>query len=351
MTSARRADRSVYWRSHPVLFALLAATRRRPLLRIGRTVLVHHPDAYREVLARVPLDRTAEHTTGGTAARLTGGRLLFDQSGDEHRSARRELASLLGPAGIAGLRPAWQRTLTGELAAPGDVDLVPVVRRIAGATAAALTGSRAEPHLLAAAAERAAAATARTHLPSLLPRPGAERRARRAADALAALLPDPRDAMLAVATVNTTLAALPRAAAWCARAGLWDEARADADALAAELLRRTAASPVLPRAAAADATVLGHRIRRGDRLLLIARHAAQAHLDTPTTDLRLATRAPFGHGPHTCPGATLARTQLADLLTALAPHRPRVLHTAPAPHSALPAYRTCLLRPEPATTP
>ncbi|QKW20819.1 hypothetical protein HUT16_18695 [Kitasatospora sp. NA04385] len=145
-----------------------------------------------------------------------------------------------------------------------------------------------------------------------------------------------------MAAVNTTLAALPRAVAWCARDRLWDRAHRDAPALAAELLRRTAASPVLPRAAAADATVLGHRIRRGDRLLLVARHAAQAHRDTPAHPH--ATRAPFGLGPHSCPGAALARAQLALLLTTLAPHHPRVLRTAPHPTSALPSYRSCVLQ-------
>ncbi|MFD8598989.1 cytochrome P450 [Kitasatospora sp. NPDC059646] len=344
--TARTADRTVYLRSHPVLFTLLAATRRRPVLRLGRTVLVHHPEAYREVLTRVPLDRTAGHTTGGAAARLAGGGLLFDQSGPEHRDARRELTTLLGSGGVAALRPLWQRILTEELSGPlrsRPVDLVPVVRRLAGTTAAGLTGSTADPTALALAAEHAAAATARAHLPSLLPRRGDDRRARLAADRLAELLPDPRDAMLAVAAVNTTLAALPRAAAWCARAERWEQARTDPGALAAELLRLTAASPVLPRAAAADAAVLGHRIRRGDRLLLVARHAAEAHRDTPAGDPALATRAPFGLGRHSCPGASLARAQLADLLGALAPHRPRVLRTAADPHSALPAYRRCLL--------
>ncbi|MFJ8440159.1 cytochrome P450 family protein [Kitasatospora griseola] len=353
MLTARAADRAVYLRSHPVLFALLAATRRRPVLRLGRTVLVHHPEPYREILTRVPLDRTAERTTGGAAARLTGGGLLFDQSGSEHRGSRRELAALLGSDGIAALRPHWQRALdrlASELAA-GPVDLVPAVRLLAGATAVALTGSTADPVALADAAERAAAATARTHLPALLPRPGAERRARRAAGRLTALLPDPRDAMLAVAAVNTTLAALPRAAAWCARAGLWEQAGADAPALAAELLRLTAASPVLPRAAAADATVLGHRLRRGDRLLLVARHAAEAHRDTPAGDAGLAAQAPFGLGRHACPGAALARAQLADLLTVLAPHRPRVLRTVAHSRSALPSYRRCLLARRPGAAP
>ncbi|WP_345698238.1 cytochrome P450 [Kitasatospora terrestris] len=332
-SAARRADRGVYLASHPVLFALLAATRRRPVLRLGRTVLVHDPDAYRHVLTRVPLDRTAEHTTGGAAARLTdGGGLLFDQDGTEHRAARRDLTARLGARAVAELRPAWQRLLSdrlGELRGP--TDLVPVVRELAGATAAALTGSPAPPQVLADAALDAAAAAARDHLPTLRPRNGT---AERAAARLNALLPDPRDAMLAVAAVNTTVAALPRAAAWCARARLWDRTGPE---LASELLRLTAPSPILPRVAAADATVAGTRIRRGDRLVLVARHAAQSHRDSPA-DPAAAAQAVFGAGPHACPGAALARVQLTDFLVALAPHRPVLLRSVPARRTALPGY-------------
>src|SRR6185312_16077695 len=69
---ARGRDRRVYLRSHPVLFALLAATRRWPVRRLGGTVLVHGPEEFRAALTRVPLDRTAAGTTGGAAGELAG---------------------------------------------------------------------------------------------------------------------------------------------------------------------------------------------------------------------------------------------------------------------------------------
>jgi len=333
---ARAADRQVYLRSHPVLFALLAATRRRPVVRLGRTVLVHGPDAYREVLTRVPLDRTAAGTTGGAAAELTDGGLLFDQEGVEHRAARRDLAAALGSEGVARLRPVWQSVLRERLFSGDVVDLVPVVRELAGATAAALTRSSAEPLALARAAADAASAAARDHLPGLLPR----RRDPRAADRLNAMLPDSLDAMLTVAAVNTTVAALPRAAAWCARAGLWSEVSPE---LASELLRLTAPSPILPRVAATDATVAGCPIRAGDRLVLVARHAAQAHRAVPVAPAS-ARQAVFGAGPHACPGAQLARAQLTDFLAALAPDRPVVVRAEVDRRSALPGYASLLVR-------
>ncbi|MFE7564809.1 cytochrome P450, partial [Kitasatospora sp. NPDC057500] len=136
---ARRRDRRVYLRSHPLLFALLAATRRRPVTRIGRTVLVHGAEAYREALTRIPLDRTAPGTTGGAAAELTGGGVLFDQQGTGHRTARRELAAGLDAAAVQRLRPHWQAVLAARAPAlaTGDLELVALSRELAGVTAAA----------------------------------------------------------------------------------------------------------------------------------------------------------------------------------------------------------------------
>lgn len=345
---ARRRDRTVYLRSHPLLFALLCATRHRPVLRLGRTLLVHHPTAYREALTRIPLHRTAPGTTGGATAQLAGTGALFDQDGDDHRTARRTLATDLGATALPRLRPLWQAVLAGRVPAlaTGTLELVDLAAELAATTAAALTGTTTPPRQLAHAAREAAAAAARDHLPGPRPRPRSRTAAQatEAAARLTALLPDPRDAVLAVAAVNTTVAALPRAVAWCADARLWPAVDdTTAPALAAELLRLTAPSPLLPRVAAADATLAGHPVRTGDRLILIARHAARAHHRTPPAD-PAATQAVFGAGAHACPGAHLARAQLADTLLALAPHHPRVARARADRHAALPGYAELTLR-------
>ncbi|MEU9762368.1 cytochrome P450 [Streptomyces sp. NPDC047985] len=384
---ARRRDRRVYTRAHPVLFALLAATRRRPFVRLGGTVLVHGTDAYRRTLTRVPLDRTAAGTTGGTARELSTatagkpsvdsirrppeGGLLFDQEGDGHREARRSVADSLGAAGVERLRPVWRAVLDRCLApldAGRPVDLVPIARELAGATVCALlgTGPGADPSVLAAAAGDAASAAVRDHLPGPR-RPGSARAAAEAAARLETLLATSGGgfadgglrAMLAVAAVNTTVAALPRAAAWCADAGLWDQAADDRlrPALVTELLRVTAPSPLLPRvaAAAADATAGGCPVRAGDRLVLVARHAARAH-DTPPDARRpmapAVSQLVFGAGPHACPGARLARAQLDDVLASLAPRRPVVVRARVDRRAALPGWRTLTIRAlSPNTTP
>ncbi|MFF3859106.1 cytochrome P450 [Streptomyces sp. NPDC002209] len=434
---ARRRDRRVYVRSHPLLFALLAATRGRPVRRLGGTLLVHDAPAYREALTRLPLNRTAPGTTGaaartalapppnpdrptpagsakpdrttadtggsaraalapsahlgrttadtgGSAARVglvgsagrdhtaaggTGG-VLFDQDGSGHRADRRGLSEALGAAGVEQLRAQWQPLLTRRLAplAQGrEVDMAALARELAGAVVCRLLGTDADPVAVARAAADAAAASVRTHLPGPR-RPGASAAAARTARMLQSLLSRPLTApslppsgdapvlaggmgggdalgaMVAVAAVNTTVAALPRAVAWCADAALWDQAADPAlrFRLADELLRVTAASPLLPRAAAADGTVGGCPVRSGDRLLLVARHAAQAHVRDPDAlapaDPALAHLV-FGAGAHACPGARLARIQLADTLAALAPYRPVVTRARVDRRAALPGWR------------
>jgi cytochrome P450 len=352
MSRARRRDRRVYLSGHPVLFTLLAATRRRPARRLGGTVLAHSEAAVRDGLTRVPLDRNAPGTTGGAAGDLTGGELLFNQDGDGHRGSRRGLA--LGADAVRRLRPVWTAVLDRRLAplAAGErIELVDVTAELAGATAAALLGVDADPLTLASAARAAAAAAAREHLPGV-PRPSARRAARAATARLTDLLASHEDAalaaMLAVAAVTTTVAALPRAAAWCADAGLWSFAGTAPDALTSELLRVIAPAPLLPRVAAAAGSVDGCPVRRGDRLILVARHAVGAHRTDPCP----ADPAPphvaqlvFGAGPHACPGARLARHQLSDALRALAVHRPRVVSARADRRSALPGWSRLVLAP------
>ncbi|MEY2275770.1 cytochrome P450, partial [Streptomyces sp. BF23-19] len=170
---ARRRDRRVYLRSHPLLFGLLAATRGRPVRRVGRTLLVHGPQAYREALTRLPLDRTAAGTTGAAARSALGdgaagaGGVLFDQEGAGHRADRRDLAGSLGGAGVEDLRSLWRPLLVRRLAPlerGGEVDLVDLARELSGSVVCALLGSGADRRAVAEAAARAAAASVRSHL-------------------------------------------------------------------------------------------------------------------------------------------------------------------------------------------
>ena len=360
---ARYRDRRVYLVSHPVIFTLLAASRGRAVSRLGGTVLVHGAEAFREALTNVPLDRTAQGTTGGTASAVIGGGVLFDQDGSAHRQARKSLAADLSAAGVERLRPAWQAVLGRRLAplgAGGDVDMVQASAELAGATVCALLGLDAAPIAVARAARAVAAAAAREHLPGIH-RPGADRALAAATDELMRLLRTRRPdvagtpdvaamaVMLAIAGVNTTTAGIPRAVAWCADCRMWPDADSDErrEVLTGELLRVTAPTALLPRVAAGDGVVGGRPVRKGDRLILVARHAAGAHRAGPDCDRPAppqVTQLVFGAGAHACPGAALARAQLSDTLGMLAPYRPVVVRAHADRRCGLPGWRSLIIR-------
>jgi len=373
---ARRRDRQVYLVSHPVIFALLAATRGRAVTRLGGTVLIQGTDAFREALTRLPLDRTAPGTTGGLARAVTEDGVLFDQDGSAHREMRRSLAADLSVAGVERLRPEWRAVLArrlSPLSAGGEVDLVQASAEIAGATVCALLALDADPVAVARAAGVVAAAAAREHLPGMhlpgmhLPgmhRPAESRTLAAATDDLIQLLGARRPAadgmpdvaglavMLAIAAVNTTMAGIPRAVAWCADCRMWPDAGSDErrEVLASELLRVTAPTPLLPRVAAADGVAGGRRVRKGDRLILVARHATGAHRAGPDCGRPAppqVAQLAFGAGSHACPGAALARAQLCDTLQLLAPYRPVVVRARADRRSALPGWRTLVIRADP----
>jgi cytochrome P450 len=360
MGRARRRDRRVYLASHPLLLVLLSLAHRRPVLRLRGTVLVNGEAGYREALTRLPLDRLAAGTTGAIARELaTDGQLLFDQEGSDHRGTRRSVSDDLGAAAVRRLRPVWQAVLDERLSALArgeTVDIVDVARQMAGATVAAMSTVDANPFHIARLAGEAAAASLKEHL-SGRRFGGSARRARAAAEAATARLNDlvgsgpcPGLAtVLAVTAVTTTVSGLPRSVAWCADAGLWREADCDASraVLVDELLRVVAPVPVVTRVAGADGTVDGHAVRKGDKILLVARHAVAAHRRDPdcTAPAPAATaQLIFGAGGHACPGARLARAQLDDALRALSPYWPVVVRSTVDKRSALPGWRSLLLR-------
>lgn len=99
--------------------------------------------------------------------------------------------------------------------------------------------------------------------------------------------------------------------------------------------------------AAGDGEIAGRPVRHGDRLILVARHAAHAHRAGPDPARPAPARISqlvFGAGPHACPGARLARAQLADALEAFAVHRPVVTKAKVDRTSALPGWSTVEVR-------
>jgi cytochrome P450 len=358
-------DLAVY-ASHPLAFAALTATSRLPQLRLGTTVIVHDRDHYTEALTGIPLDRLAAGTTGGQLAAVLGVEqgLMFTDA--DSRAARRASAAHLSSRQVAAVAPVWRPLLqqaAASLAAGASLDVAALARRLGGVTATGVLGVSADPDRLADLVLAAAAHTTRTELrPSwanrLLRREPLPPQARELAAMMRPTGPgwladaaqtgaSPAEVAalgvtIALATVATTAAALPRAVAWCADARLWGALPEHAEALTAELLRVTAPTGVLPRVTAADAELGGCPVGAGTRLVLVARSAARQGrpLPDPTCPAPASqAQLVFGAGAHACPGARLARAQMAEVLTALSPHQPEVVSARPAYRSALPSWQ------------
>ncbi len=345
--SGRSRDRRVYTASHPALFALLSGLRRKPVRRLGSRVVVSGHDEVRAVLTKIPLDRTDERTTGGAIRKHEGAGALFDESGSAHRASRRNLAERLTSRGVLELQRHYRPVLddAGDRLRAGDeVDVCHLADAVAGRTVAALLGldlTPGEGEELARAARRTAASAAAAELPSL-PWSRATPYRDHLADAFGGRV-DPLGKMLALAAVTTTYATLPRAVAWVSDEDWWDDCGDDARraVLVDELLRVLAPTPLLPRVTAGTASVGGVEVTPDDQLLLVVRHAVDAHCRDPSVDDPAPTavsRLVFGAGPHACPGAALARAQLDDVLATLAPLSPDVVRARPDRQAALPAW-------------
>jgi cytochrome P450 len=397
----RRWEERVLRTAHPVAYPMLARIR-RPVLRVPRVgVIVSDAALLRSVL----LDTTSFTKTGpGSSAELwtpiLGPSVLLNMEGADHLALRRRLAPLFAPGFVGDLTDVTIGTgaarLTERLRAGESVDLVSVVREFAGQVISRLVGLDEEvlgEELFA----RVSAVTGFVTLtrPRFTPTQVAEarevldeltRHARRAYREAEAPSADPAgaqasarahetlpgrmrglglsedEAMGAVGAfvltgTETLVSYLPRLVAILADTGWLDVLAHDRtllDAAIGEGLRVTTPSPVMLRSVEAEARVGGVAVHPGDRLVLatfLADRAAGGFdpVGNPATSLKQLW---FGAGAHFCLGAPLAMAQIQRTVGAVldaAREAPLEIVSRRAQRGALiPAYRSLVLRPEPA---
>jgi cytochrome P450 len=343
-------DRLLFWRSHPVLYPALAALSVRPYTRVGRTVVLCDPGQVRRFLAQAPIDREGPGTTGQLIKEATGMSTLFVATGEQSRDLRGALVRALGDP---DLREGFVRDInplrTG-LVDGRSMDVFPVLRRAVGNTARALLGLNGDSdelmdridQLVDAAvreglgrhAAAGPAAACLGFLESAKWQPGGllETVAQEHGEPFALA----NGLTVAIAAATTTLAAGTRALAWCADAGAWDEVIDDPMDAAVCCMNLLTPSPLLPRRVSSDWVDDGLRVSPRDRVLVNLRTACRSGED--------ATRnLAFGFGPFACPGAALARQQLAILLGSVADLRPRVVRRAVLRGRALPRWEELVL--------
>jgi len=375
---ALRRDRKVYL-SHPVAFSLLRALSGLHHLRLGRIVIVNDLDLIRGVLTEVELDRTAIATTGSDLLGSIG-----IESGIPFASDERDLPSVaakrLGHSGIAELQPLWLAHLDmaqQTLLSGGRVDVVEIARSMSAATACHLLGIDPDRTALIDAVLSAARESVDRQLVASRPRAKVTVAQAHPTIALIAEMMEPEGPGLlndllesgrepdlvrgagvafALAAVATTVASVPRAVGLASDLRLWKQILANQSnprelaMLSEQMLRYTAPTGMIPRVSAQDAVVetpagVSLKVRAGDRLLLVAtnaaRHGAGLPGESPATATQ--TRIVFGAGPRACPGASIARSQVALALEVLAPTCPRIVQAVPDRGAALPSWKHLIL--------
>ncbi len=361
---ARFHERRLYLSSHPVIYALASlAARRGPLVSMpGIGHLVCGPALAREVLGSP--ERFAKTGPGALSDALTqvmGPNALVNMDGENHRRLRARLQGLFTPAAASLL---VEQVLSQPLAdlvqglrSGARVDLARAAQVMSGRVACSILGQALpdrdeEQACLAlhrAGAEFAAVLTLTTRrldavrIAHARQRFDALTRGARSAwergdegsvpGRLRALGLDFEECrgvigLLFMAGTDTVAAALPRIVAMLVDSGQWGvlvRHRQAVPQAVDEGLRLSAAVPLMTRNVVAATELGGRPLGRNQRVIVLLFKVLQslALLSEPQ-ELRLdrareTSPAPlwFGHGPHFCLGAALARRQIEAALTAL----------------------------------
>lgn len=360
-------ERRLYLANRPVIHAFYELTRRLgPVVTVPGIGRVINDAAVARAILTTP-DQFNSHDPGSFGAMITetiGSEALINMDGAAHRSLKQDLGATFSPRYIkavvdaaAGPRLA---ALDRGLRAGETVDFAAFMRQYGCAMACALIGITLDPETEAAAFEdifaiatdiMAFAGSGKARLTM------AERDAARAlavrlsvyirasfegADApphsLTARLraqglpfEKVRDmvSVVLIGAIELVIYGLPRALAVMIDSGALPQvqrAPEQIDAAINEALRLTTPSNAILRAVGQDCEILGHRFRRGERLIIAFRNIMRdpALFDQPERfdlqrqiplDLR---RLMFGAGPHACLGAALTLAEMRQIFALIA---------------------------------
>ncbi len=361
---ARAQERGLQFAAQPLLSPILKTVARMgsmvSLPRIGH--IISDPALASEVLgAPERFTKTGEGAFSHTLTDVIGPSALINMDGDPHRQLRQRLQHLFTPRFIDQLLTREMgpplHNAAATLKAGNTLDLVHFAKLFTGRVACALLGMALPPgredetclKLFRSGQEFLAALSlaSRKHDSS---RTAVLRRrfeeitadARAAYDAGEATTVPGRlrelgldfeesrgtVGLLFLAGTETTATSLSRIVNFLIETEQWQLVAARRDLLPAAILeglRLTTPVPLLTRHVAEDTVLGGKRLRAGDRLIVcLATSLRSRALGATAHDFDLSRKPPpalanlaFGHGPHFCLGAALARRALHEALTML----------------------------------
>lgn len=387
-------ERRVNFAAHPVGWPLaLLARRLSPVLHVpGFGMVVSDAEVAHDVLVNDDIfTKNGKGSLSATITEFLGPYALSNMDGEAHARLRSKLADIVAPAqagellrGCVGPLDALQAALErGD-----EVDLVSAMRWMSGRITFDMLGvtpegdERAACLALVALGERIASGLDfRTPSPARLAAARADcdqlvayaRHGYASADApprsfvrrlrdLGFSFDEARGVLglVFLAGTLTTAAALPRIVALLIDTRQFSALRDDPAAIPlaiAEGLRFTTPVPATVRIAQRDATVRGHHIRAGTRVVLMTCNLTRDGSMFPDAFTFSALRTQpararnlwYGAGPHFCLGFAIAQRQLQMVVERLVALRGtlRVVGRAPARGVIVPAYRHLRLRLDP----
>ncbi|MEV0083628.1 cytochrome P450 [Saccharopolyspora sp. NPDC050642] len=380
--TAARWERRVQLGAHPLAYPLVRGIGRiGPVVRVPRVgVVVSEAAPARQVLTDTEgFTKTGPGSPADLWTPVVGPSVLLNMEGDDHARLRRKLSGLFTPRFVdqlcARVAAEPMAALRAELAAGRAVDLVPVVRDLAGAVICELVGLRADRADFARAFAAATAVTSMVRLGRSRLTPAQVARGRKAlseltgpaAEAFAHGDPESvpgqmrelglseQEALGAVAAfvltgTETLVSYVPRLIALAHDTGWLPRLVAEperADDVVSEALRFTVPSPVMLRSVAAERTIGDVRVRPGDRVVIATISAAKGlgGFDPDRPHPPEVQRLWFGAGPHFCLGMPLAGAEIRTVLdTVLAAGGAAVVDRKVARRVLIPAYRSLVVR-------
>lgn len=350
-----RWERRIQIGAHPLAYPLVRGLGLvSPVVRVPRVgVVVSDAAIAREVLTdTVSFTKTGPGSPADLWTPVVGPRVLLNMEGAEHGELRRKLGGLFTARSVSSLcsdvAAAPMAFMSSQLRAGKPVDVVSVVKDLAGAVICALVGLASADR--AELARAFAAGTAMTSMVRLGRPRLTQAQAARCRSVLADLtapavrayadgdpstvpgrmrelgLTEP-EALGAVAAfvltgTETLVSYVPRLIAlaidtgWLSRLGA-DRSRLDD--VVNEGLRFTVPSPVMLRSVARDAFVGGKRVKAGERVVIATISCAKTlgPFDPDRPHPPSLRQLWFGAGAHFCLGMPLAYAEIRAVLETL----------------------------------